>query len=92
MITQKLIKRRIENFWGYGSFEAPVWFVGMEEGRDPKANEDDLAVNVNVLMELMKLMGTGTIILIVTRLCYTKNMKSKFLKRVVGGDIGYIRA
>ena len=42
MITQELIKRRIENFWGYGSFEAPVWFVGMEEGRDPKANEDDL--------------------------------------------------
>ena len=42
MITQELIKRRIENFWGYGSFEAPIWFVGMEEGRDPKANENDL--------------------------------------------------
>ncbi len=32
MITQKLIQKRINNWWGYGSFEAPVWFVGIEEG------------------------------------------------------------
>jgi hypothetical protein len=32
MITADLVQRRVTNFWGYGSFEAPVWFVGMEEG------------------------------------------------------------
>jgi len=32
MITSDLIQRRIEMFWGYGSLDAPVWFVGMEEG------------------------------------------------------------
>lgn len=31
MIDKNLIQNRM-NFWGYGSFEAPVWFVGMEEG------------------------------------------------------------
>ena len=32
MITADLVQRRVTNFWGYGIFEAPVWFVGMEEG------------------------------------------------------------
>src|SRR3989338_1589720 len=32
MITSDLIQRRIEMFWGYGSLDAPVWVVGMEEG------------------------------------------------------------
>jgi uncharacterized protein (DUF433 family) len=32
MITADLVHRRITNFWGYGSFEAPTWLVGMEEG------------------------------------------------------------
>ena len=32
MITADLVQRRVTNFWGYGSFAAPVWFVGMEEG------------------------------------------------------------
>ena len=31
-ISPELIERRLRMFWGYGSFEAPVWFVGMEEG------------------------------------------------------------
>jgi hypothetical protein len=31
-IPQDYIRWRLENFWGYGSFDAPVWFVGMEEG------------------------------------------------------------
>jgi len=32
MLTKELIENRIKNFWGYGSLDAPVWFVGMEEG------------------------------------------------------------
>lgn len=41
MITSDLIQRRLDRFWGYGSFEAPVWFVGMEEGlgKGREANE-----------------------------------------------------
>ena len=31
MISEKLVQDRLD-FWGYGSFNAPVWFVGMEEG------------------------------------------------------------
>ncbi len=27
-----LIRKRIKDFWGYGSLKSPVWFVGMEEG------------------------------------------------------------
>ena len=36
MITGELVGRRIANFWGYGSFGSPVWFVGMEEGLGPE--------------------------------------------------------
>lgn len=36
MITAEIVHRRIANFWGYGSFGAPVWFVGMEEGLGPE--------------------------------------------------------
>lgn len=32
MITSDILKNRIENFWGYGSLESLVWFIGMEEG------------------------------------------------------------
>ena len=43
MITLELIQKRIKTFWGYGSFESPAWFVGMEEGfratSDAVANE-----------------------------------------------------
>jgi hypothetical protein len=32
MITSDVVHRRINDFWGYCTFDAPVWFVGMEEG------------------------------------------------------------
>ncbi|MBV9862063.1 MAG: hypothetical protein JO267_07930 [Alphaproteobacteria bacterium] len=32
MIHIDHVRWRLENFWGYGSLEAPVWFIGMEEG------------------------------------------------------------
>lgn len=32
VIPEDHIRWRLESFWGYGNFEAPVWFVGMEEG------------------------------------------------------------
>ena len=38
-LTAELVRGR-ENFWGYGSFEAPTWFIGREEGGDPS---DELA-------------------------------------------------
>lgn len=44
MITPELIKRRIDNFWGYGSMEAPVWFVGMEEGLGPTTDTEELEI------------------------------------------------
>jgi len=36
MITQDILQNRIKNFWGYGSLESPVWFVGIEERFDNK--------------------------------------------------------
>lgn len=42
MITADLIQRRINNFWGYGSLNAPVWFVGMEEGLNPTIDTEEL--------------------------------------------------
>ena len=41
MITADLVHRRIANFWGYRSFEAPVWFVGMEEGLGPETELEE---------------------------------------------------
>jgi hypothetical protein len=41
MITTELVHRRIANFWGYGSFEAPAWFVGMEEGLGPETELEE---------------------------------------------------
>jgi hypothetical protein len=41
MITADLVYRRIANFWGYGSFEAPAWFVGMEEGLGPETELEE---------------------------------------------------
>lgn len=32
MLTAEIIERRLHTFWGYGSLQAPTWFVGMEEG------------------------------------------------------------
>ena len=37
-----LIRRRIDTFWGYGSLDALVWFVGMEERFDLAAGEEKL--------------------------------------------------
>lgn len=31
-----LVMQRLRSFWGYGSLEAPTWFVGMEEGLGPE--------------------------------------------------------
>ncbi len=42
MITPDLIKRRLKTFWGYGSLDAPVWFVGMEEGLGKNRSAADL--------------------------------------------------
>lgn len=32
MIIKELIEDRINNFWGYGNLNSPIWFIGMEEG------------------------------------------------------------
>ncbi len=40
MITKELIEDRINNFWGYGNLNAPIWFIGLEEGFT--GNLDDL--------------------------------------------------
>lgn len=42
---KELIERRLQNFFGYGSLGAPVWFVGMEEGLGHKTDiEKKLAI------------------------------------------------
>ncbi len=47
-LTADLIRRRIENFWGYGSLEAPVWLVGMEEGLNPTTDVTELEMRFRV--------------------------------------------
>lgn len=42
MITSALLQNRIKNFWGYGSLEAPVWFIGMDERFDPSESKEML--------------------------------------------------
>lgn len=32
MLTSDILQNRINNFWGYGNLESPIWLVGMEEG------------------------------------------------------------
>ncbi len=39
MLTSDILQDRIKNFWGYGSLDAKVWFVGMEEGLGPADTE-----------------------------------------------------
>ena len=41
MMTTEIVHRRIANFWGYGSFSAPAWFVGMEEGLRPETELEE---------------------------------------------------
>lgn len=36
-----LVQKRIQTFWGYGSLDAPVWFVGMEEGVHHKETAEE---------------------------------------------------
>ena len=43
-----LTQERIKNFWGYGSFEAFTWFVGMEEGLESDATLAHLAERFRV--------------------------------------------
>jgi hypothetical protein len=62
MITKEIIENRIKNWWGYGSFEAPVWFVGMEEGlggTQPTELENRfLATDGKITMDIRKGMET----------------------------------
>lgn len=44
ILESELVRSRINNFWGYGSLRAPVWFVGMEEGIDPTTTTSELKV------------------------------------------------
>jgi hypothetical protein len=44
MLTSNLIQNRIKNFWGYGSLDAPVWYVGMEEGLGPTTDTEELDI------------------------------------------------
>jgi len=44
MITSELIKNRIKKFWGYGSLDSTVWFVGMEEGLNPTTDTEELEI------------------------------------------------
>ncbi len=41
MITPELLQKRIDTFWGYGSLQAPVWLIGMEEGFRSSGNHAD---------------------------------------------------
>ena len=43
-----LVQERIKNFWGYGIFEAPTWFVGMEEGLEYDATHEHLTERFRV--------------------------------------------
>ena len=40
MLTSDILQDRIKNFWGYGSLDAKVWFVGMEEGLGPTVDTE----------------------------------------------------
>ncbi len=42
MLSKELIQNRINNFWGYGSLESPVWLVGMDERFDPSESQEML--------------------------------------------------
>jgi hypothetical protein len=42
MIDSNLLNDRIENFFGYGSLDSIVWFVGMEEGLNPDIDVKEL--------------------------------------------------
>jgi hypothetical protein len=60
-----VIQRRLENFWGYGSLDAPAWFVGMEEGLSSKdeleltlrLNATDRKVTVDIRRDMLECSG-----------------------------------
>src|SRR5258706_11670073 len=39
MLDEELLQAFIEGFFGYGSWSAPIWFVGMEEEGGASAGE-----------------------------------------------------
>ena len=54
MITKDLVLNRINNFWGYGSLDALVWFVGMDERFDPSENQEMLEKQFRYAEDNMK--------------------------------------
>lgn len=46
MIDQILLNDRIKNFFGYGSLDSTVWFVGMEEGLNPDIDVKELEIRL----------------------------------------------
>lgn len=48
ILEPELVQSRIRTFWGYGSLDAPTWFVGMEEGLEPDATLAHLAERFRV--------------------------------------------
>lgn len=46
MIDSNLLNDRIENFFGYGSLDSTVWFVGMEEGLNPTTDTEELELRL----------------------------------------------
>jgi hypothetical protein len=56
MVTADLVHRRITNFWGYGSFEAPVWYVGIQEalGSETDPTERFLATDGKTTVDIRR--------------------------------------
>lgn len=48
ILEPELVQSRINTFWGYGSLDAPTWFVGMEEGLESDATLAHLAERFRV--------------------------------------------
>ena len=48
ILEPELVQSRINTFWGYGSLDAPMWFVGMEEGLESDATLAHLAERFRV--------------------------------------------
>ncbi|ETB64117.1 TPA: hypothetical protein DIC38_00635 [Candidatus Nomurabacteria bacterium] len=59
MINANLLNDRIKNFFGYGSLDSTVWFVGMEEGLNPGIDVKELELRFlsafgNVTIDMRK--------------------------------------
>ena len=44
MLNDELLEDFMRRFYGYGTFHAPIWFVGMEEGGAVECRQNDLAL------------------------------------------------